>query len=526
MSLRSDIEGPVPGRVDRDHDAASDLANFFEVSLDLLCIRDMALKFTRVNRTWESVLGYSIADLEGGEMLPLVHPDDREATIEHMRRMESEDEVRGYINRYRHRDGHYRHLEWRARRVGDKVFGVARDVTERLVVEAEIAAAKRAAEAANEAKTDFLANISHEIRTPLNGVIGVAAALAQTPLTPAQREMVDLIQSSGVTLERLVSDVLDVSKIEAGQVQLEEQAFDLRDELDGVLYINRLRALGKGLVFEVEYEDRASGDFLGDITRIKQVFGNLLANAVKFTSQGHVLVRIGLTQPDQPDAPFWLTAEVEDTGCGFSPAFGETLFNRFSQADTSITRRFGGTGLGLSICKSLVEMMGGQINARSELGRGSLFQVLLPLRPAERTAAPEAAMAALGPSVEDQPALRVLLAEDHPVNQRVVQLILEPQGARVLTVENGVQAVEAFTSGVFDLVLMDMQMPVMDGLAATRAIRDHEAARPDRARTPVIMLSANAMAQHRQDALDAGADAHMSKPVTAASLILGINDVL
>ncbi len=442
MSLTSDIEGPAAGRVDRDRDAASDLANFFEVSLDLLCIRDMALKFTRVNRTWETVLGYSIEHLEGGEMLPLVHPDDLEATIEHMRRMETEDEVRGYINRYRHRDGHYRHLEWRARRVGDKVFGVARDVTERLVVEAEIAAAKRAAEAANEAKTDFLANISHEIRTPLNGVIGVAAALAQTPLTPAQREMVDLIQSSGVTLERLVSDVLDVSKIEAGQVQLEEQAFDLRDELDGVLYINRLRALGKGLVFEVDYEDRASGDFLGDITRIKQVFGNLLANAVKFTSQGHVLVRIGLTRPDDDDAPFWLTAEVEDTGCGFSPAFGESLFNRFSQADTSITRRFGGTGLGLSICKSLVEMMGGQISARSEPGQGSVFQVLLPLRAAEHPAAPEAADTTFSAPVGDQPALRVLLAEDHPVNQRVVQLILEPQGAQVLTVENGVQAVE------------------------------------------------------------------------------------
>ena len=222
MSSTSDPSAPAI-------DPASDLANFFEVSLDLLCIRDMSLKFTRVNRTWETVLGYSMKELEGVEMLPLIHPDDVEATQGHMRRMERETEVLGFINRYRHRDGHYRHLEWRARRVGDKVFGAARDVTERLAAEAEIAAAKLAAEAANRAKTDFLANMSHEIRTPLNGVIGVVAALAETELTPAQREMVDLIQSSGVTLERLVSDFLDVSKIEAGHVQIEERAFDLRD---------------------------------------------------------------------------------------------------------------------------------------------------------------------------------------------------------------------------------------------------------------------------------------------------------
>ena len=399
-------------------------------------------------------------------------------------------------------------------------------MTERLAAAAEIAAAKLAAEAANQAKTDFLANMSHEIRTPLNGVIGVAAALGQTDLTPAQREMVDLIQTSGVMLERLVSDVLDISKIEAGQVRLEERSFALRDELDGVLFLSRLRAQGKGLDFTVDYENDAKGEFLGDITRIKQVLGNLLTNAVKFTSQGQVRTRIGLTAPEAVGAPSWLTIEVEDTGCGFSPEFSQALFSRFSQADATITRRFGGSGLGLSICKSLVEMMGGQITARSEPERGSLFQVFLPLRSRD-----QASMS--GGRAQNPPAqsgvernLRVLLAEDHAINQRVVQLILEPYDAEVTTVEDGAQALETFKAGLFDVVLMDMQMPVMDGLAATRAIRDHESGRAGGARTPIIMLSANALVEHRQDALRAGADAHIAKPITAVGLISGITETL
>ncbi|MBU4436266.1 MAG: response regulator [Alphaproteobacteria bacterium] len=526
MSLTSQSGEPLLDRDVADASADSDLANFFEVSLDLLCIRDMARRFTRVNRTWETVLGYSMADLEGGEMLLLVHPDDQEATRGHMVRMEQENEVKGFINRYRHRDGHYRHLEWRARRVGDRVFGVARDVTERLAASAEIAAAKLAAEAANQAKTDFLANMSHEIRTPLNGVIGVAAALGQTDLTPAQREMVDLIQTSGVMLERLVSDVLDISKIEAGQVRLEARSFALRDELDGVLFLSRLRAQGKGLDFTVDYAPDADGEFLGDITRIKQVLGNLLTNAVKFTSQGCVQTRIGLTPSEAADSPAWLTIEVEDTGCGFGPEFSQALFSRFSQADATITRRFGGSGLGLSICKSLVEMMGGQITARSEPGRGSLFQVVLPLRSRDQAGmSGSPARSAPAPSI-GQRTLRVLLAEDHAINQRVVQLILAPFGAEVTTVEDGAQALEAFKAEAFDVVLMDMQMPVMDGLAATRAIRDHESGHAGGARTPIIMLSANALVEHRQDALLAGADAHIAKPITAVGLIAGITETL
>ncbi|WP_395444483.1 ATP-binding protein [Caulobacter sp. UC70_42] len=500
-------------------ETAQNLSSFFEVSADMLCIRDMEGRFVKVNRAWETVLGYPVETLEGACLLSLLHPDDLEATRANMDRADSNGDVNGFVNRYRRADGSYCQLEWRSRRRGDLVFGVARDVTERLRIEAEMAEARHAAEAANKAKSDFLANMSHEIRTPLNGVIGIAAALGETALTPQQTEMVALIRRSGETLERLVSDILDVSKIEAGQMTIQAQAFDLGAVLDGLLDVARLRAEEKGVDIRVERSATAQGAFLGDSVRIGQVLNNLLSNAVKFTDRGEVAVRIDVDDTGGGQASR-LCVEVEDTGVGFDAAKAQMIFQRFSQADSTITRRFGGSGLGLSISKALVEMMGGEITAKSSPGAGSLFRVVLPL---DRTEAAAAAADDLAVPATRAQGLRVLLAEDHPINQRVVQLILEPCGATVTVVENGAQAVEAMASQVYDVVLMDMQMPVMDGLAATRAIRGLEA--PGR-RTPIIMLSANAMAGHRQDALLAGADLHVAKPITVAALLDGIGQVM
>jgi PAS domain S-box-containing protein len=519
-----------------ENDTARNLKTFFEVSLDMLCIRDMDFKFVKVNQTWEKVLGYSIGELEGTPMLALIHPDDIGDTHGHMQRMVAEEEVLGFINRYRHRDGHYRHLEWRARRVGDMVFGVARDVTERLAFEAEISAAKQAAEAANQAKSDFLANMSHEIRTPLNGVIGVVDALSRTELTGAQREMVGLIASSGVTLERLVSDILDISKIEAGRLEIEERVFDLQDELGSLIDLHQVRAHEKNLSFRAAFGARARGEFHGDSTRIKQVLGNLLANAVKFTTAGEVRLAIEAEDCDAPGQPCTLTFEVSDTGVGFDAEAGASLFQRFSQADTTITRRFGGSGLGLAISKALVEMMGGEIVAQSSVGRGSLFRVAIPLARNQTIEAYDAGLTCVRSDTalasdrhvtdRDRP-LRILLAEDHPINQKVVELILAPYGAEITIVENGADAVEAMQTGTFDLVLMDTQMPVMDGLAATRAIRRYEEEDgANRPRTPIVMLSANAMSHHRLDALAAGADLHLAKPVTGAALVAAIGEAL
>jgi len=508
-----------------------DFETFFAVSLDLLVIRDADFNIVKVNQAWERVLGHSLDEIEGRPMLSFIHPDDVAASHSQMQRVKADKDVKGFINRYRCKDGSYRHLEWRAHQEGGLVYGVARDVTQRLAIEAEMAEARAEAEAANRAKSEFLANMSHEIRTPLNGVIGVASALALTELSPQQREMVELVLTSGQTLERVVSDVLDFSKIEAGRLELEAHPFDLRPQLGGLLDLFRGRAEEKDLTFSVTYGEGAGGWFLGDVVRIKQVLGNLVANAIKFTAQGEVQVVVDIHDLERCDGA-GLTLTVRDTGIGFDEAVAAKLFQRFSQADGSITRRFGGTGLGLSICQALVDIMRGEIEVASAPGQGSEFRVTLPLSRSEsaRHAADAAAIdgvagrAAQG--MGDGGALRVLLAEDHIVNQRVVELILGPVGVELTKVETGEEAVRAYMADEFALVLMDMQMPGMDGLAATRAIRAYEAAQLRRSRTPIIMLSANAMRQHSDEAIAAGADLHLAKPVTPASLLGAVSTVL
>ena len=498
-----------------------DFETFFSTSLDLLVIRDADLKIVKVNQAWEKVLGYRTEELEGQPMLSFIHPDDVAASRSQMQRVETEKDVKGIINRYRCRDGGYRYLEWRAHQEGDLVYGVARDVTERLAIEAEMVEAKAAAETASKAKGEFLANMSHEIRTPLNGVIGLTSALAQTELSAQQREMVELILTSGQTLERVVSDVLDFSKIEAGRLELDIQPFDLKPQLEGLADLFRARAEEKGLTFSVTCGEGVEGWFCGDVVRIKQVLGNLVSNAIKFTTEGEVRVAADVHEGPLPEAPV-LTLKVCDTGIGFDDDVAHRLFQRFSQADGSITRRFGGSGLGLSICQALVEMMGGEVQATSEPGRGSAFEVTLPL-PRHEGLSPAILAGAAGGAAELgagalPEGLRILLAEDHPTNQRLVEVILGPLGVSLTKAENGEEALRAYMAGDFALVLMDMQMPVMDGLAATRAIRDFEATHPHRRRTPIIMLSANAMQQHVHEAIAAGADFHVAKPVSVASL--------
>ncbi len=501
--------------------AMVDASTFFEVSLDLLVIRDLSGRVIKASTSWLTQMGYDPAEMVGVRLVDLVHPDDLASTLDSAARVEGRrdgDASPGHINRYRHKNGGYRNLEWRARRFGDHIYGVARDVTDRLAAERELIEAKAAALAASRAKTDFLANMSHEIRTPLNGVIGIIDALSRTPLSAEQAEMVSLVRDSGVTLERLVSDFLDVSKIEAGQLRLEKRPFDLEHALHPSIELMRYRAEEKGLTFEVEAAADARGLFVGDGTRLCQIVGNLLSNAVKFTETGGVTLRVGVRE-----APQRLIIEVEDTGVGFDAGHAARLYDRFSQADETINRRYGGTGLGLSICRSLAGLMGGEISAVSQPGLGSRFTVTLPLERAETLASYDARKtpAAQAPGRLYGRPLRVLLAEDHRMNQRVVHLILANQGAEVVTVDDGVEALAAFRTGEFDVVLMDIQMPRMDGLTATRAIREMEAEgglKP----TPIVMLSANAMPEHIEETLAAGANLHVAKPITAASLLGGI----
>lgn len=399
--------------------------------------------------------------------------------------------------------------------------------------EAAIRQARAAAESASRAKSVFLANMSHEIRTPLNGVIGLAGALGRTALSDEQFEMVSLIRQSGQTLERFLTDILDVSKIEAGKLSLQVDTFDLHEAIEAAVHLMQTAAAEKFLKFSLTFGTNARGLFKGDVVRIRQIVSNLASNAVKFTKEGSVAVQIEITEPETDGDTATLIIKVSDTGIGFDKEARARLFNRFEQADGSITRQFGGTGLGLSICKALTEMMEGTISVVSIPDQGSTFMVKLPLSrsmPLDafdilRSMQPTTSNPVVAEDSEPPRLLRILLAEDHPTNQRVVAMILQPYGVDLTVVENGVKALEAFEAGKFDVVLMDMQMPEMDGLKATQAIRALELT-AQLPRTPIAMLSANAMKEHVEQALEAGCDVHIAKPVTPESLAKGIEAAL
>ncbi len=362
-------------------------------------------------------------------------------------------------------------------------------------------------ERANQAKSVFLANMSHELRTPLNGVIAIGDRLADEEDPESRRELAALVSSSGRLLEQVLGDILDVSKIEAGEFQLTTAAFDLTQLVRGMAELHAAAAEAKHLDFRWSVAPDAAGTYDGDAGRISQILSNLLANAVKFTSQGQVRLEVDRVGED-------VRFVVRDTGVGFDDGVRQRLFKRFVQADQSITRQFGGTGLGLSICAALAEMMGGGISADATPGQGARFEVLLPLKRCANLAevAPE----------EDREisleGLRVLVAEDHPTNRKVVEIVLEPFGVDLTMVGDGQAALDAMDAASFDAVLMDMQMPVMDGLTATRSIRAREAA-SGAPRMLVIMLTANAMEEHVAAAQAAGADLHLAKPLHPAQLL-------
>ena len=380
----------------------------------------------------------------------------------------------------------------------------------------ELEVARDAANAANVLKTHFLANMSHEIRTPLNGVLAMAEVMSMGDLAPIQRERLAVIRQSGGLLLAVLNDVLDLSKIEAGKLTLVDEAFDLETVVGQPRENFAVIAQTKGVGFDFDIAAEALGGWRGDADRLRQILGNLLSNAVKFTASGKVQANVDVT------AAGALRLVVRDTGVGIAAEKLPTLFEKFTQADNSATRRFGGTGLGLAICRELTQMMGGTINVGSREGEGSVFTVELPLARAEAPGLEEPTVHA--PPTEDE-GLRLLAAEDNPTNQQVLAAVMDSLGIEVDIVADGREAVDAWSSGHYDLILMDIQMPVMDGIAAALEIRQTEK-REGRARTPIIALTANALTHQVAEYLAVGMDGHVPKPIEIAKLYEAISAAL
>jgi signal transduction histidine kinase/ActR/RegA family two-component response regulator len=378
----------------------------------------------------------------------------------------------------------------------------------------ELEQARDAANAANVLKTQFLANMSHEIRTPLNGVLAMAEVMALGELAPTQRDRLDIIRRSGDLLLAVLNDVLDLSKIEAGKLTLANDDFDLAPTLAATVDSYAAEARAKGLAFTTEVDDSAAGWWRGDADRLRQILGNLLSNAVKFTPGGEVRTRIDVN----PESGA-LRLVVRDTGIGMAAEKLPSLFEKFTQADNSATRRFGGTGLGLAICRELTQMMGGSIVVESREGKGSVFSVELPLQKGD------ASTQALISAPSHDAGIRLLAAEDNPTNRQVLTAVMNSLGIDIDIVVDGREAVEAWRLGGYDLILMDIQMPVMDGIEAARAIRAEEK-KARRPRTPIVALTANALSHQVAEYMAAGMDGHVAKPIEIAKLYEAISAAL
>jgi PAS domain S-box-containing protein len=489
--------------------------------------RDLIVRYSRnaeltyLSRACKTVLGYEPDDLIGRQTLDLLHPDDvRRAVADTQAMFESGEAMAGPPCEYRfqHKDGRWIWLESHPRLVrngaGDIVeqINVVRDVTLRRLAEDEAADARAQAQAAAAVKSEFLANMSHELRTPLTSIVGFSRLIgAGGALSATDRRYVELVRTASETLLAVVDDILDFSKLEAGAVKLLPEPFSVADLIGGVVALMNDQARAKGLALTAHVAEDAL--LSGDAARLRQVLLNLVGNAIKFTEAGSVAIEAGCTAEQ---AGSRLLISVRDTGIGVPADQQAAVFERFSQLDSSNARRFGGAGLGLTISRRLMELMGGAVGLRSDGETGSYFWIDVVLPRADRA---DSSMGAGPEQALDRP-IRILLAEDNAANRLLISALLEPFALELDVAENGEQAVAAATRRAYDLILMDMQMPVMDGLTACRAIR----ALGGRAgAVPILALTANVLPEQVEQCLSAGMTAHLAKPINPQALFAAID---
>ncbi len=494
------------------------LDQFFAMLPDLLCIADFEGHFLQINPSWEKLLGWTLKELQEKEFVSFVHPEDREHTrAQYENNREGADTVL-FENRYRKKDGTYKWIEWKSVTMIEEqlIFASARDITTRKLMEEKLTEMDRN-QAANRAKTVFLAAMSHELRTPLNGIIGSASLAYEEAENPSQKELLSMLKASADSLQRIVEDILDFCKVDAGQIELNPEPFSLRSLVHDIERLYSAEAKQKELEFESRIEEALPDIVENDANRLGQVLRNLIDNAMRFTQQGCITINIARSsETESTDSVIqrvsdeqhqWIRFTVSDTGAGIPEHEKYKIFDVFHQTHEFMNRRVGGMGIGLTISKQLVELMGGQIELSSTLGKGSVFVMDIPFLISAKTTHAKLHEVNLDTPI---PSLNILVVEDNVVNQKIVVKFLSKWGHSVVIAENGHLALNAMREKCFDLVLMDLQMPEMDGLTATRKIRAIEKSSAER--TPIVAMTAHAAKSDEDACYEAGMDDFIVKP--------------
>lgn len=483
----------------------------FNVAIDMICIAGLDAFLRRVNPAFVKALGYTEEEVLSGSLLSFVHPDDVENTKNHLREIIREEKTFNFNNRIKTKSGVYKELQW----VGTSdlenksIYAIARDVTERMVLEKDLKEAKIIAEQNAYAKDLFLANMSHEIRTPMNAITGFSNLLADTKLDSEQREFVSNINIASENLLGIINDILDISKIESGHITLEEIPFNIKDLVKNVHAILNHKAVEAGLDFSVSVASEIPDFLIGDPTRLNQILLNLTNNAIKFTEKGRVDIHLELLEEKTEECTIRFC--VKDTGIGIPQQKQSDIFERFTQADTDTTRRFGGTGLGLSISKSLVELLNGTIALESEVNKGTTFFVTLKFNKTSEEMQQKIKSKLM--QIDNEHKIKVLLVEDNILNQKLALKVLQNFGFTPELAENGRIAVEKVQQNVYDVVLMDLQMPEMDGYQATEFIRQKL-----KMKIPIIAMTAHSLVGEKDKCIAIGMDDYIPKPFSPNEL--------